>query len=71
MAVTLQDIEAARVRLRDVIKPTPLMPSATLAQMLDADVRLKPENLQKTGSFKIRGAYNRIAAMSPVEKCAA
>ncbi|HEY6421482.1 MAG TPA: threonine ammonia-lyase [Candidatus Binataceae bacterium] len=68
MTVTLQDIEAARERLWHVIKPTPLMASATLAAMLDTDVRLKPENLQKTGSFKIRGAYNRIAAMSPDEK---
>ena len=35
--------------------------------MLAAEVYLKPENLQKTGSFKIRGAYNRIAALSPAE----
>jgi threonine dehydratase len=60
-------IELARQRLEGIIKPTRLMRSATLDRMLDAEIYLKPENLQKTGSFKIRGAYNRIAALSPVD----
>src|SRR5690242_16404560 len=67
-AVTIRDIEAAHRRLAGIIKPTPLMRSATLDAMLAADVRLKPENLQKTGSFKIRGAYNRIAMLAAAEK---
>jgi threonine dehydratase len=63
--VTIEDLELARRRLAGIIGPTPLIPSATLSRMLEAEVLIKPENLQKTGSFKIRGAYNRIAALSP------
>jgi threonine dehydratase len=58
-------ITRARERLRGVIKPTPLVRSATLDRLLGAEVYLKPENLQKTGSFKIRGAYNRIVTLDP------
>jgi threonine dehydratase len=43
------------------------MASATLSQMLDAEVLFKLENLQRTGSFKIRGAYNRVASLTPAE----
>jgi threonine dehydratase len=68
MAVTIDEIELARQRLRGVIKPTPLLRSSTLTGMIGAEIYLKPENLQKTGSFKIRGAYNRVAALSPAEK---
>lgn len=68
MSVTIDDIELARRRLGGIIEPTPLIPSATLSRMLGAEVFIKPENLQKTGSFKIRGAYNRIAALSDEEK---
>ena len=66
--VLLKNIEDARRRLVGIIRPTPLMQSATLARILDADVRIKPENKQKTGSFKIRGAYNRIVTLSDEEK---
>ncbi len=68
MSVTIDDIELARRRLGGIIEPTPLIPSATLSRMLGAEVFIKPENLQKTGSFKIRGAYNRIAALSDEER---
>ena len=64
MAFSVDDIERARRGLGGIAKATPLMRSATLDRMLAAEVYLKPENLQKTGSFKIRGAYNRIAAGS-------
>ena len=64
---TIEDIELARRRLNGVVKPTPLIRSATLERMLEAEVFLKPEILQKTGSFKIRGAYNRIATLSAEE----
>ena len=67
MAFSIDDIERARRGLAGIAKATPLMRSATLDRMLAAEVYLKPENLQKTGSFKIRGAYNRIAALSPAE----
>jgi threonine dehydratase len=66
-SVTVEDLELARERLTGIVKPTPLIHSATLSQMLAAEVYLKPENLQKTGSFKIRGAYNRIATLAPAE----
>lgn len=65
MTVGIDDIEAACRRLAPVLKPTPMQRSATLSRMLDAEVLIKPENLQKTGSFKIRGAYNRVMALTP------
>jgi threonine dehydratase len=68
MTVTIDDIQLARRRLAGIIKPTPLIRSATLEGMFEAEIYIKPENLQKTGSFKIRGAYNRIAALSDEEK---
>ncbi len=64
MTVAVEDIELARRRLAGVIGPTPLIPSATLSRLLEAEVLVKPENLQKTGSFKIRGAYNRVVTLS-------
>ena len=67
MAFGIEDIESARRRLEGIVKPTPLIASTTLSRMLDAEVLIKPENLQKTGSFKIRGAYNRVATLSPDE----
>jgi threonine dehydratase len=67
MALNVADIELAQRRLDGIVKPTPLIRSATLERMIGAEVYFKPENLQKTGSFKIRGAYNRIAALSPAE----
>src|SRR5260370_40536023 len=67
MAFGIEDIQSARRRLEGVVKPTPLIASTTLSRMLDAEVLIKPENLQKTGSFKIRGAYNRVATLSPDE----
>ena len=51
-----QRIEEARSRLDGIIRPTALIRSETLDRIIGAHVLLKPENLQKTGSFKIRGA---------------
>jgi threonine dehydratase len=65
MTVAIKDIEAARLRLAPILKRTPLLHSATLSRMLEAEVLIKPENVQKTGSFKIRGAYNRVMALTP------
>ncbi len=67
MDFSIDDIARARERLRGILKPTPMLRSATLERMLEADIYLKPENLQKTGSFKLRGAYNRVAALSSEE----
>jgi threonine dehydratase len=61
------EIERARGRLAGIIKPTPLLRSDTLDRLIGAQVFLKPENRQKTGSFKIRGAYNRLAVLSSAE----
>ena len=68
MTVTLDDLELARRRLSGIAEPTPLIRSETLSHLIGGEVFIKPENLQKTGSFKIRGAYNRIAALSPEDK---
>ena len=68
MSVSYGDIEAARKRLDGIVKPTPIMTSTALDRMIGARVLIKPENLQKTGSFKIRGAFNRVAAMTEAEK---
>ena len=62
---TLADVEAARARLRGVVHRTPVTPSATFSERTGGDVWLKLENLQRTGSFKIRGAYNKIASLAP------
>ncbi len=60
-------IEQAARRLAGIIKPTPLLRSDTFDRLIGAEVFLKPENRQKTGSFKIRGAFNRLASLSPEE----
>ncbi len=64
----LAEIEAARDVVRCVIQPTPLEYSRNLTQILGSDVYLKCENLQRTGSYKIRGAYNFISQLTPAER---
>ncbi|WP_435076728.1 threonine ammonia-lyase [Halococcus sp. AFM35] len=67
--VTLADIEMARERIADVVHCTPLDTSRTFAEMSGAEsVGLKLEAMQRTGSFKIRGAYNRLSQLSPTEQ---
>ena len=73
LPVTLADIERARVVLADplargVIKRTPTIRSDALSERLGGAVHLKLENLQRTGAFKVRGAYNRIHALSDAER---
>ena len=62
-----QNILKAKENLKDVLKPTPLIKSDFYSAEYNCDVYLKPENFQNTGSFKIRGAYNKIANMGPNE----
>jgi len=69
-APTLAEIEAARARLEGHARVTPVYGSATLSREAGRDVLLKAENLQRTGSFKIRGAMNRLATLSPEERAA-
>ena len=61
--VTAEDVERARHAIADVAKLTPVLPSLTLTQRAGGEVALKAENLQRTGSFKIRGALNKLAAL--------
>ena len=68
MAVTLADIQAARERLQGVIVPTPIIEDARLSREIGAKAGLKAESLQKAGSFKIRGAFNKISQLSDDEK---
>lgn len=66
--ITLADVKQAHHAMYDVIHHTPLDQSTTFSQMAGYDVYLKLENLQKTGSFKIRGAYNKIYSLEAEEK---
>ena len=66
--VTLHDVLAAREQLDDLIRPTPMEFSRVLSDRLGTDVYLKCENLQRAGSFKIRGAYTRISRLTEEEK---
>jgi threonine dehydratase len=67
---TLADVEAARSRLAGVARVTPVYSSETLGRRTGRPVFLKAENLQRTGSFKIRGAVNKIASLSAAERAA-
>ncbi len=62
--VGLTEIEAAARRLAGVSVSTPLLPADALSDATGAQVRLKCENLQRTGSFKIRGAHNFVSQLS-------
>jgi threonine dehydratase len=66
----LVELEAARERLDGIARETPLYSSASLARLCGSSVFLKAENLQRTGSFKLRGAVNIIASLSPEERAA-
>jgi threonine dehydratase len=69
-APTVADIDAARERLRGVARETPLYSSETFTRLCRRPVLLKAENLQRTGSFKIRGAYNTISTLGEEERTA-
>lgn len=68
MSVQLEDIEAAQQLLDGVIVRTPLEHSRALGRMTGATVHLKCENLQRAGSFKVRGAYVRMARLTEEQK---
>ncbi len=67
-SVTLEDIRAAREVLREVVIETPMEESRWLSAIAGGPVQLKCENLQRTGSFKARGAYVRISRLSAEER---
>ena len=64
----LADVRRAAERLQGVLLPTNLIHSSFFSSEYNCDVYIKPENLQRTGSFKIRGAYNKISSLSEEEK---
>ncbi len=68
MTVKLTDIQDARKILQNIIVKTPILLDGKLSDEMGAKVFLKAECLQKGGSFKLRGAYNRISRLSPDEK---
>lgn len=68
MTVTFADIHAARVRLSDVLIATPSLPDELLSRQLGARAYVKAECTQRSGSFKVRGAYNKISVLSPEER---
>jgi threo-3-hydroxy-L-aspartate ammonia-lyase len=61
--IDLDDVRRAAARLDGVANRTPVVTSRTLDARTGASVRLKPENLQRTGAFKFRGAYNTVAQL--------
>ncbi|MFI5282435.1 MAG: threonine ammonia-lyase [Candidatus Dormibacterales bacterium] len=65
---TLKDVIRARETLGDRVKVTPLLATASLSRLTGTDLVLKAENLQRTGSFKARGALNRLASLSKAER---
>ena len=62
-AVTAQDVARAAQALRGVIRETPVLSSQTLSELTGITVALKAESLQRTGSFKIRGALAKLASL--------
>ena len=68
MTVKLADIEAARRKLVGAILPTPMLPAPKLSGLTGADVYVKYENLQVTNSFKDRGAFVKLAALTDDER---
>ena len=65
---TLADFQEARDRVAGAIETTPMESSRFLAEVLGSPVFLKCENLQRTGSYKIRGAFNRLSRLTDEEK---
>lgn len=66
--IELSDIQAARERLRGVIVPTPMLVGAQLSEDVGCRIVLKPENMQAGGSFKLRGAYNKLMLLTPEQR---
>lgn len=65
--ISLQDIIRAREKMRGIVEQTPLIHSRTFSRLAGNEVFLKLENLQKTGSFKVRGSYNKIYSLKKEE----
>ena len=68
MTITLADVQAARRTLEGAVLRTPMLPSPKLSALTGAEVFVKYENMQVTNSFKDRGAYVKLAALSAAER---
>ncbi len=68
LSVTIEDILSARQTIRNVINVTPCDYSKSATDLIGSEIYLKLENTQRTGSFKIRGAANKIASLTSEEK---
>lgn len=68
LAVSCDDIVAAQERLRPYVHRTPILTNATLSQLAGCELFFKGEHLQRGGSFKLRGALNRLLLLSPAER---
>ena len=66
--LTLQQIQAAQQTIGRAVDLTPCKYSGFLSRLTSAPIYLKLENLQKTGSFKIRGAINKLSSLTPEER---
>ena len=67
-SVTLQDIRKARNAIAHLALRTPMLPARSLGDLAGCELLLKAENLQRAGSFKVRGAANKIAVLSPDQR---
>jgi threonine dehydratase len=68
LAPSREDIEEARVVIDGLVHRTPLLSSRSVGERTGCEVWLKAENLQKTGSFKARGAFNKVLHLPPAER---
>src|SRR5277367_5185817 len=66
--LTLSQIQTARQRIAPCVRRTPLLPSVTLSERLKTNVYVKLELFQKTGSFKVRGAFNKALGLKAEER---
>jgi threonine dehydratase len=69
-SVTAEDVQNAAELLRGLVRETPVLPAGELSRRVGARVLVKAENLQLTGSFKVRGAFNKLGRMSAEELAA-
>lgn len=68
MALNLSEIKRAQENIKEVVRRTPLFYSSTFSKQSGYEIYLKCENKQKTGAFKLRGAYNKITNLTQEEK---
>ena len=63
-----KEVEEAYERIKEIVNPTPVMTSSTLNEITGSECLFKCENLQKTGAFKFRGAFNALSQLSPEKR---